>query len=234
MKLELREVTRRQGANFELKVDLTATGNVIGILGQSGSGKTTLLEIVAGLRRADAGAVVLDGTVLMDRAAGIFLPPERRGVGYVPQDLALFPHLSVRGNIEYGSVRGGKSGPSLEQVGRVLEIDLLLDHRVAQLSGGQKQRVAFARALRAQPRLLLMDEPLSSLDEELKGRIIPYLRRMREEFGIPMIYVSHSGDELAALCDEVLVLRGGECVGAGKPGEIFEPVRAMRTKADWL
>jgi molybdate transport system ATP-binding protein len=185
------------------------------------------VEVIAGLRKPRSGSIQIDGTVLMD--GRVFVPPEQRGVGYVPQDLALFPHLSVRRNVTYGSPRGLKVAASiqLDQVVEVLEIGALLERSVAELSGGQKQRVAFARALLAQPRLLLLDEPLASLDDELKMKIIPYLKRIREEFGIPMIYVSHAPDEVVALCDEVLVLETGRCVGVRKPAEIFESATAM-------
>ncbi len=212
MNLTLKNLRLRQGA-FSLELELEVSGRVIGIFGSSGAGKTTLLEIVAGLRRADGGSVLLDG-----KAIG--------RVGYVPQDLALFPHLSVRKNVLYG-YRPESSAIHPDHVAKVLEIEELLDRSISALSGGQKQRVAFARALLAAPRLLLMDEPLASLDQELKAKIIPYLQRIRDEFGIPMLYVSHSPDEVAALCDQVIVLRDGKCVRASNPGDLFEPTTAM-------
>ena len=212
MKLALKNILLRQGA-FSLELDLEVTGRVIGIFGSSGAGKTTLMEIIAGLRRPNTGRVELDGK------------PIGR-VGYVPQDLALFPHLSVRKNVLYGH-QPGASKIQLDHVAKVLEIEELLDRPIPALSGGQKQRVAFARALLAAPSLLLMDEPLASLDEELKGKIIPYLQRIRDEFTIPMLYVSHAPNEVAALCDQVIILRDGKCLRVSAPPEIFEATPSM-------
>jgi molybdate transport system ATP-binding protein len=228
MKLLLRQLRRVQG-DFTLQVDLETTGDVIGIFGNSGAGKTSLLELIAGLRRVDAGRIQVDSLVLTDRAAGLFVPPERRGVGYVPQDLALFPHLSVYRNLVYGRSAGkaGAAGISFEHIVDVLEIAPLLERSVAQLSGGQKQRVAFARALLAHPRLLLLDEPLASLDHDLKLKIIPCLQRIRDEFRLPMLYVSHAPDEIVALCDQVVVLHAGRCVRVSPPAELFEPSTSM-------
>jgi molybdate transport system ATP-binding protein len=230
MKLCFDKLLLRQGA-FRLEVDLEVDGNVVGIFGSSGAGKTSLLEIVAGLRRPETGLIQAGDLVLTDCAAKVFLAPERRGIGYVPQDLALFPHLSVRKNLLYGQKHGDvPSGMNLDHVAAVLEIESLLDRSIPDLSGGQKQRVAFARALLSSPRLLLMDEPLASLDQELKLKIIPYLQRIRDEFKVPMLYVSHSPDEVIALCDQVIVLRDGQCVRTSPPGEIFEASISMALK----
>jgi len=230
MRLHLKYLQHRQGS-FLLEIDLEVSGQVIGIFGSSGAGKTSLLEIVAGLRRPVFGFIAVDDLVLMDRNARIFLAPEQRGVGYVPQDLALFPHLSVRENLIYGHKPAAlASGINLAHVAEVLEIESLLDRSIADLSGGQKQRVAFARALLASPRLLLMDEPLASLDQELKLKIIPYLKRIRDEFKIPMLYVSHAPDEVIELCDQVIVMRDGKCLRTSRPGEIFEASTSMALK----
>jgi molybdate transport system ATP-binding protein len=231
MKLALQNLSLRQGT-FRLEVDLAVSGQVIGIFGNSGAGKTSLLELVAGLRRPDAGRIAMDESVLTDRAGGFFVPPEKRGIGYVPQDLALFPHLSVRKNISYGHPTEPARFPGIdfEHVVRLLEIGPLLDRSAAQLSGGQKQRVAFARALLAHPRLLLLDEPLASLDHDLKLKIIPYLQRIRDEFRVPMLYVSHAPEEVIALCDQVVVLQAGRCVRISAPAEIFEPSTSMTLK----
>jgi len=232
MKFSLKKLQLRQGT-FLLQIDLEVSGQVIGIFGNSGAGKTSLLEVVAGLRQTALGSIIVDERVLMDTSAGLILAPERRGVGYVPQDLALFPHLSVRKNLTYGYKPAALSpapGITVDHVAEVLEIVSLLDRPISDLSGGQKQRVAFARALLASPRLLLMDEPLASLDQELKLKIIPYLKRIRDEFQIPMLYVSHSPDEVIALCDQVIVLREGQCVRTSPPGEIFEASTSMVLK----
>jgi len=235
MKLVLSQLRLRQGA-FLLELDLAISGQVIGIFGPSGAGKTTLIEIVAGLRRPEHGRVQMDDQVLSYTATHFFQPPEQRGVGYVPQDLALFPHLTVRGNLLYGqrTTHENASSINLAHVTAVLEIDTLLDRAIAELSGGQKQRVAFARAILASPRLLLMDEPLASLDQELKAAIIPYLQRLRDEFHIPMLYVSHAPDEVSALCDQVLILQSGKCLHQCPPSAIFEPTTTMRLKPGLL
>ena len=225
MKLQLKDLRLHQGA-FLLQIDLEVTGQVIGIFGGSGAGKTSLLEVVAGLRKPASGFIAVDDLALMDKATHRFLAPEERGVGYVPQDLALFPHLSVRKNLVYGE-KSSALGFNLPHVTEVLEIEPLLDRSIADLSGGQKQRVAFARALLASPRLLLMDEPLASLDQELKLKIIPYLKRIRDEFKIPMLYVSHSPDEVIELCDQVLVMREGRCLRISPPEEIFAASTSM-------
>jgi molybdate transport system ATP-binding protein len=231
MKFQCRDLRLRQGA-FLLEMDVEITGEVIGIFGSSGAGKTSLLEVVAGLRRPQAGFIAFDGTVLLDLAGRKFLAPEERGLGYVPQDLALFPHLSVRGNLLYGHYpASAPARNSLEHVTEVLEIKALLERSIAELSGGQKQRVAFARALLASPRVILMDEPLASLDQELKRKIIPYLKRIRQEFGIPMLYVSHSPEEVAELCDQVVLMREGKCLRVSRPAEIFEASTTVTLKA---
>lgn len=216
MKLVLRDV-RLPLAHFELKLDVEITRQVTALFGPSGAGKTTALDLIAGLRRAASAYVELDGRVLTDTASGKEVPARDRHIGYVPQDGALFPHLSVKGNILYGS----KGDTSLERVTEVLEIGHLLDRRIGGLSGGEKQRVALARALLSSPRLLLLDEPLAALDEDLKGRVLSYLQRVRDEIRVPMLYVSHTTDELRALCDEVLILDRGVLRGRRDPRELF-------------
>ncbi|WP_009959956.1 ATP-binding cassette domain-containing protein [Verrucomicrobium spinosum] len=196
-------------ADFALEVNVELAAPVTGLFGPSGAGKTSLLEVVAGLRRPSAGRVQLHGRVLDDAATRRHLAPEKRHVGYVPQDLALFPHLNARANLEFGHAPGGPIS-SLKVV-EILELAPLLDRRVHHLSGGEKQRVALGRALLASPAILLMDEPLSSLDQRLRQRVLPYLQAVRREFSIPMIYVSHARDEIEMLCDEVLEIAGGQC-----------------------
>ena len=224
---------------FSLEVDAELSGRVTAIFGASGAGKTSLLEVVAGLRRSRHARIQLGERVLGDTATGCFVPPERRRVGYVPQDGALFPHLSVRQNLLFGQRRrppnlataagprpARRAGVTLEAVATVLEIGSLLGRTsVGGLSGGERQRVALARALLADPELLLLDEPLSSLDAELKGRILPYLARARDEFRVPILLVTHSPVEVMALCDEVLILERGRVVAHGTPAQLFEPAR---------
>ena len=216
MKLVLRDV-RLPLAHFELRLDVEVACQVTALFGPSGAGKTSLLDLIAGLRRAPSAYIELDGRVLTDTASRTEVPAYDRHIGYVPQDGALFPHLSVRGNVLYGN----KGDTSLERVTEVLEIGHLLDRRIGDLSGGEKQRVALARALLSSPRLLLLDEPLAALDEDLKGRVLSYLQRVRDELKVPMLYVSHTTDELRALCDEVLVLDRGLLRGRGEPRTLF-------------
>jgi molybdate transport system ATP-binding protein len=209
--------------DFRLEVDLTIAARVCAVAGPSGSGKTSLLEAVAGLARPERGRIELDGCLLFDSATRVDLPPERRQLGYVFQDGALFPHLSVAGNLRYGLRRRRGPGPAWEEVVEVLGLGALLERRVTSLSGGERQRVGLGRALLAAPRLLLLDEPLASLDAELKRRILPFLARCVETFGVPVLYVSHSARELLTLADEAVLLAGGSVVAAGPPAALFAP-----------
>jgi molybdate transport system ATP-binding protein len=171
---------------------------ITALFGRSGAGKTSLVNMLAGLLRPDRGRIELDGTVLFDSAKGIDLPPERRRLGYVFQESRLFPHMSVRANLTYGMRRTPPAqrriGP--DEVVEVLGIGHLLDRRPRQLSGGERQRVALGRALLASPRLLLMDEPLASLDAARKAEILPFIERMRDAFAVPVVYVTHAMDEI--------------------------------------
>ena len=215
-------------AHFTLEVDATLAGGIAAIVGASGAGKTTLLEIIAGLRQPAAGRVAVGGIPLTDVTERRFVPAERRAIGYVPQEGALFPHLSVRRNLLYGCNRraGGSAGSAAGGLGvahvtEVLEIAPLAERAVNTLSGGEKQRVALGRALLVSPRLLLLDEPLAGLDAPLRERLLPYLARVRDEFAIPMLYVTHSPDEVMAMCDDVLVLDQGRVTRRGPPAEMF-------------
>lgn len=222
MKLRLENISLPL-SDFILEVDVTLERQVTGIFGPSGAGKTSLLDLIAGLRRAKSALIELDDTPLTDSARNLNLPTRHRQIGYVPQDLALFPHLSVRRNLLYGHKPEAGASPlfRFEHVARILEIEPLLDRGVVNLSGGERQRVALARALLSSPRLLLLDEPLSSLDARLKGQILPFLQRTRDEFPVPMLYVTHVASEICALCDEVIILEQGRVTEQGAPQEIF-------------
>ena len=204
---------------FTLDVDLTAAARVTAVFGASGAGKTSLLEIVAGLRRPAAGRVLLNGRVLDDAGAGVHLPPRLRRVGYVPQDDTLFPHLSVAANLGYARAA---SLAAATRVTDVLELGPLLARRPGGLSGGERRRVALGRALLSFPEILLLDEPLTGLDVPLKERVLSYLVRIRDEFAIPTLYVSHAPDEVVALADDVVVLDRGAIALRGAPAAVFE------------
>ena len=207
-------------AHFELDVDVTFDARVTSIFGPSGSGKTTLLDAIAGLRHIPAGEIEVNGRTLFSSARGFNRPPRDRGIGYVPQEGALFPHLSVRKNILFGAGRDtyGKSKDiSVNHVLNVLEIRNLLDRPVTKLSGGEAQRVALARAILSRPQLLLLDEPLAALDIGLKEKILPYLGRVRDEFEIPMIYVTHNLTEVLSLADWALMIEQGKLDDPGIP-----------------
>lgn len=219
---------RWTSGRFTLSLDLRLGRGVTGLFGASGSGKTTLVELLAGLRRPSSGIIRIDNEPLDDAGARIHVRPEHRHIGYVPQDGALFPHLDVDQNINYGRPHRAETDPrfTLDHICALLGIAPLRTARIAGLSGGERQRVALARALLSHPRLLLLDEPLASLDSARKETILPYLRRIRDEFSLPMIYVSHAPEELVAICDDVLVLDCGRLVTRGRPSEIFETVTA--------
>ncbi len=219
MKLALRGL-RLPLPRFTLEVDVELQGRVAGLFGASGAGKTSLLELIVGLRRPTQGAVYLGGRMLADVAARRFVRPERRRIGYVPQDGALFPHLSVRKNLLYGA-GNGDGAERLAEIAAVLEITPLLDRDIDGLSGGERQRVALGRALLASPELLLLDEPFAGVDRPLRGRILPVLVRIRDELRVPMLYVSHEPEEILALCDEALRLDQGRVIAHGPPAEIL-------------
>jgi molybdate transport system ATP-binding protein len=199
--------------DFSLDVDFQADTHVTGVFGPSGAGKTTLINLVAGLERPDQGSISLNGQALFDSARGIDVPTHRRRLGVVFQEHRLFPHYSVQGNLRYGWRPGGEE---LQRIAGILELEPLLQRRVHQLSGGERQRVALGRALLSSPQLLLLDEPLASLDLRLRQQIIPYLRRVRDVLAVPMLYVSHDLTEILQLTDRMLVLERGRLVGQGR------------------
>ncbi|QQE91009.1 molybdenum ABC transporter ATP-binding protein [Azotobacter chroococcum] len=205
-------------AGFALDVDLKLPGHgVTALFGHSGSGKTTVLRCVAGLERAVEAYLEINGEVWQDSAAGVFLPTHRRALGYVFQESSLFPHLTVRRNLEYGLKRvdAASRRVSWERVLELLGIGHLLDRLPGRLSGGERQRVGIARALLTSPRLLLLDEPLAALDLKRKNEILPYLERLHDELDIPVLLVSHSPDEVARLADHVVLLDQGRVAAQG-------------------
>ena len=222
VKLVLKKI-RLPLAGFVLELDLELAGRVTALFGPSGSGKTSLLDLIAGLRRPESAWIELDGRVLTDTAAGVAVPPRLRRIGYLPQDLALFPHLSVHQNVLYGRKAENRGSElfTLERIAEVLEIEPLLDRSIGELSGGEQQRVALARALLSSPSLLLLDEPLASLDAQLKSRILPYFLRIRHEFDLPLLYVTHDRFETLALADEMIVLVNGKVAQVGPVQEVF-------------
>ncbi len=193
-------------AGLTLQLTHTVESDAIALSGPSGAGKTSVLEVIAGLRKQAKGRVVLDGQVLLDSSRQVDVAPELRRLGYVPQDALLFPHLDVRGNLGFGA------RTSLEPLISLLELQPLLTQKPSTLSGGQKQRVALGRALATAPRLLLLDEPLSSLDVALKDRIVPWLQKVRAELKLPMLYVTHDEAERRALTTHTLQLERARLV----------------------
>jgi molybdate transport system ATP-binding protein len=200
---------------FRLDVTATFDGKATAIFGPSGAGKTTTLDAIAGLRKPDRGAIRIDGRTLFSSEQRLDVPAHQRRVGYVPQDVALFPHMNVRRNLLYGRHPG--TSPPLERVVSMLEIESLVDREVRALSGGERQRVALGRALMSGPSLLLLDEPLAAVDVPLRRRILPYLERVRDELHLPIVYVSHNREEVQRLADYVVVLNAGRVTASGGP-----------------
>ncbi|HEY3489011.1 MAG TPA: molybdenum ABC transporter ATP-binding protein [Candidatus Deferrimicrobiaceae bacterium] len=209
MRLEL--ACRKRLGNFTLDAALSVEGERIGLFGPSGSGKSTLVGALSGLVTPDSGRIVLDGTVLFDREAGIDIPPERRRIAVVFQNAHLFPHLDVRANLLYGYRRCPKAERriALEPVADALGLSDLLGRSVGNLSGGERQRVALGRALLSNPRLILLDEPLSGLDDALKYRVIPFLRKTFDGFGVPFLFISHALLEMRLMAGQVAVVEAG-------------------------
>ncbi len=209
-------------SDFALNVDLSLPGRgVTALYGHSGSGKTSCLRCIAGLQKASKAFIRINGEVWQDSARGIFLPSHKRPLGYVFQEASLFPHLTVRGNLEFGlkRIRACDRLVKLEHATALLGIDHLLARQPDKLSGGERQRVGIARALLTSPRLLLLDEPLAALDAQRKSEILPYLERLHDELDIPMLYVSHAQDEVARLADHLVLLSEGKVLASGPIGE---------------
>jgi molybdate transport system ATP-binding protein len=216
--LSLHVALDRPGFALDVSVELPLAG-ITAIFGPSGSGKTTLLRIIAGLEREARGRVVFDGETWA--ADGTRLPTHRRRIGYVFQDGRLFPHLTVEGNLRFGLERTSAATMTLDTAVAALDLGALLARRPASLSGGEQQRVAIGRALLANPRLLLMDEPLSSLDLSRKKEILPLIEKLPETFGLPVLYVTHNIDEVVRLADDVLLLRAGRVGAFGNVADVL-------------
>jgi molybdate transport system ATP-binding protein len=218
---------RKRYFPFTLEVEFSAEAGITILFGASGAGKTTVLECLAGFANADAGRIKLGHDVLFNSSSGENLAPQRRGIGYVFQDLALFPHLSVRGNVEYGLHRLARAERSRrsQHILETFRIGGLADRRPREISGGERQRVALARALVTDPRALLLDEPLAALDAPTKSRIIDDLRQWNQTHSIPILYVTHSREEVFALGDQVMVLEAGRVIASGAPHAVFSAPR---------
>ena len=220
-------VRRRQGDFVVNAMFRSEEAGVTALFGRSGAGKTSLINMVAGLARPDEGHIIVNDRCLFDSKRSIDLPPEKRRVGYIFQEGRLFPHLSVRSNLTYGMRLTPKAERyvDFEQVVHLLGIEHLIDRRPAKLSGGEKQRVSIGRALLTSPSILLMDEPLASLDVARKAEVLPFIARLSGRFSIPILYVSHSLEEVLNLADSMVVLDTGRAVAAGSIEELDEQAR---------
>jgi len=223
----------QQLGTFHLSVAFRAEAPIVGLFGRSGAGKTSVINAIAGITTPHRGSISIDGKSLFDAARRIDLPPEVRRVGYVFQDALLFPHLDVKANLLYGQRLRAATEHFIDQekVIDLLGIGSLLSRRPFALSGGEKQRVAIGRALLAQPRIMLLDEPLASLDASRKTEILAYIERLRDELRIPIVYVSHSVPEIARLADTVVLLSDGKCVAVGEPRQVMQRAE-LRSAAD--
>ncbi|MDP9065941.1 MAG: molybdenum ABC transporter ATP-binding protein [Pseudomonadota bacterium] len=215
------DVNKRRGT-FMLDAQFNLpTPGVVALFGRSGCGKSTLVNIIAGLLEADTGRVMLEDTVLLDTDRQLQIPPERRRIGYVFQDARLFPHMSVAGNLKYAQQRAAAPGiVSWADICDLLDLGSLMDRRIHHLSGGERQRVAIGRALLSQPRLLLLDEPLASLDAARREEVLPYLEKLRDQLAVAMVYVSHSFEEVLRLATHLVLMDGGKTIAQGSVGEL--------------
>lgn len=212
--LEVR--VRLQRAQFALDAQFaTPTPGITALFGRSGAGKSTLIQVLAGLLQADSGLIALDGEKLLDSALAVNVPAHRRRMGYVFQDLRLFPHLDVAGNLNYGLRRSAARGITMERVLALLELGPLLGRRCWQLSGGEAQRVALGRALLAQPRLLLLDEPLAAIDTLKRSELLPYFERLHSELALPIVLVTHQFEDIVRLATHVVVMDSGKVLAQG-------------------
>ena len=218
----LQVAAQKRRGTFELDAQFELpTPGVVALFGRSGCGKSTLVNVIAGLLTADHGRVALDDAVLLDTARRIDVPPERRRIGYVFQDARLFPHLSVAANLRYAQ-RRAKAPPfvDIDLVADLLDLGALMHRRTHQLSGGERQRVGIGRALLTQPSLLLLDEPLASLDTSRREEVLPYLETLRDQLAIPMVYVSHHFDEVLRLATHLVLMSDGKAIAQGNLGDM--------------
>lgn len=215
MRLAFHEVDCARG-DFRLELDFTIEGEAVGVFGASGAGKTTVLRLLTGALRPHAGTIEFNGATLWDSRRSV--PPNERRFGYVPQESLLFPHLSVEKNLRFG----GSDHETFDDVVELLELRTLLSRGARGLSGGEQRRVAIGRALMSAPRLLILDEPLTGLDARLEERVIAHLQQLRGRRRIPLVYVSHSAEQLAQLCDHAIVLEAGRVIRSGTIASLFE------------
>jgi molybdate transport system ATP-binding protein len=214
-------VKKRRGSFSLDAVFELPTPGVVALFGRSGCGKSTLVNVIAGLLDPDAGRVALDDQVLLDTGRRLYVPPERRRIGYVFQDARLFPHLSVVANLKFAEARApAHHYVTLDAVAGLLDLGSLMNRRTHQLSGGERQRVAIGRALLSQPNLLLLDEPLASLDAARRDEVLPYLETLRDQLNIPMVYVSHDFDEVLRLATYVVLMESGKTIAQGGIAEM--------------
>ena len=213
----LRVDVSKQLGEFVIEASFASEGRVTGLFGASGAGKTSLINMIAGLLKPDRGTIAIDGETLDDTSARLHVPAHRRRIGYVFQDARLFPHLDVSQNLDYGRRMNGlaRDPASEARIIDLLDIGGLQDRRPGQLSGVERQRVALGRALLSKPRLLLLDEPLGSLDQGRKVEIVPYLVRLRDQANVPMVYVSHDADEMRQLATQIVMLKRGRVTAFG-------------------
>jgi molybdate transport system ATP-binding protein len=217
------DVSGKAGA-FPIRAQFSAPGGITGLFGPSGAGKTSVLKMIAGVLQPDNGRIAVEGRMFFDAAAGVNLPPERRAIGFVFQESRLFPHMNVTRNLTYSMrMRGAQTSPRFDEIVEVLDLRTLLERIPKYLSGGEKQRVAIGRALLSDPKLLIMDEPLSSVDMGRRDEILPYLRKLRDYADMPVIYVSHDADEMIGLADNIVIFKGGAVTACG-PAKKIKPL----------
>ncbi|MBU1054091.1 MAG: molybdenum ABC transporter ATP-binding protein [Proteobacteria bacterium] len=229
-------VEKKQG-DFRISAAFASgeTG-ITALFGPSGAGKTSIINMVAGLLRPDKGHITIDGNCLFDSDNGINIPPEKRHIGYIFQEGRLFPHLSVLSNLTYGMrlIKPAKRFVKLDQVVELLGIENLLYRRPAKLSGGEKQRVAIGRALLTSPAILLMDEPLASLDETRKAEVLPFIIALTRNLSVPILYVSHDLEEIMTLADNVVLIEAGSAIATGSPEELIGRIEPKFPKFSFL